>query len=149
MADERPPCSVVLEGGVTSAVIYTTLLARLSQHYTFRQLGGASSGAVAASAAAAAEFGRQTAPGQPGASFDLLGKFPDTLAEVDGRDRTALFRLFQPKPTGRASFSVAMAALDQTGGDSLKASAGRVGKALVANFPQAALLLALPVIGVG
>lgn len=149
MAEEYPPCDVVLEGGVTSAVIYATLLARLSKDYTLHHLGGASSGAVAATAAAAAEFTRQKASANPTASFDLLEKFPDMLAEVDGRGRTTLFRLFQPKPKGRASFSVAMAALDQTAGDTLKAPAGRVGSALVANFPQAALLLALPVAGVG
>jgi hypothetical protein len=149
MADKGLPCSVVLEGGVTSAVIYASLLAHLSRDYTFHHLGGASSGAVAAGAAAAAEFARQQTSGQPTASFDLLGKFPDTLAEVDHLGRTTLFRLFQPKPKGLASFRVAMAAMDRTGEDSLKASAGRVGMALLANFPQAALLLALPVVGVG
>jgi hypothetical protein len=147
MADERPPCSVVLEGGVTSAVIYASLLARLSGDYTFHHLGGASSGAVAAAAAAAAEFARQKAPGQPTASFDLLGKFPDTLAEVDDLGRTTLFKLFQPAPKALASFRVAMAALDRKGGDGLKASAARVGMALVAKFPLPAFLLALPVVG--
>jgi hypothetical protein len=140
---------VVLEGGVTSAVIYASLLARLSQSYTFRQLGGASSGAVAAAAAAAAEFARQNASGHPTASFDLLGKFPEALAEVDSRGRTKLFRLFQPKQKGLASFRVAMAALDQKGGDSLVASAGRVVIALVANFSLVSLLLALPVAYIG
>ncbi len=112
MADERAPCSVVLEGGVTSAVIYTTLLARLSRDYTFRDLGGASSGAVAAAAAAAAEFACQKAPGAT-RPFDLLGRFPDELAEVDDRDAPVLLRLFQPKPGGAPVLSVALAALDR------------------------------------
>jgi hypothetical protein len=149
MAEERAPCSVVLEGGVTSAVIYASLLARLSRNYTFRDLGGASSGAVAAAAAAAAEFACQKTPGQPPAAFDALHDFSRTLAEVDDEGHTTLFRLFQPKPEGLSPFRVAMAALDRTGGDSLGASAGRVSIALVENFPWAALLLALPVVGTG
>lgn len=93
MAEEGSPCSVVLEGGVTSAVIYASLLARLSQYYTFRQLGGASSGAVAAAAAAAAEFARQNSPARSSASFALLAQFPAQLA-VDPCGTTKLFKLF-------------------------------------------------------
>ena len=49
MTDPNPQdCDVVLEGGVTSAVIYAGLLARLSKTYRFRCLGGTSAGAVAA-----------------------------------------------------------------------------------------------------
>ncbi len=149
MADKLPPCSVVLEGGVTSAVIYTTLLASLSRDYSFCQLGGASSGAVAATAAAAAEFSRQGTAGQTTDSFDLLGAFPDTLEKTDLLGRTVLFRLFQPRPRGHAGFHVAMAALDRHGGDSLAAISTRLARALVANFPLPAMLLSVPVAVVG
>lgn len=148
MADECPPCSVVLEGGVTSAVIYTTLLSHLSRHYTFRQLGGASSGAVAAAAAAAAEFGRQNKSEPPGGSFGLLSQFPNELKQTSGGP-TVLYRLFQPTTRARASFRVAMAALDKKGGDSWAVSAARAALALIANFPVAALLLTLPFIALG
>src|SRR5687767_9780060 len=110
MAEERAPCSVVLEGGVTSAVTYASLLARLSRNYTLRDLGGASSGAVAAAAAAAAEFACQKTPAQPPAAFGALHDFSRTLAEVDDEGHTTLFRLFQPKPEGLSPFRVAMAA---------------------------------------
>lgn len=177
MAEERTPCSIVLEGGVTSAVVYASLLARLSRSYTFHRLGGASSGAVAAAAAAAAEFGRLQPPEPPDAPssgpadapppepadappldpagtpspeaaasrppFDQLGDFPAVLAAVDGRDRTALLRLFQPPPgAARAGFGVAIAALDRQGGGAPKDAAVRVGVALVRHFPVAALLAA-------
>ena len=149
MAPKCSPCSMVLEGGVTSAVIYASLLARLSRHYSFRQLGGASSGAVAAAAAAAAEFSRQHGSGPPGASFEVLGRFPAALASPDKVGRTTLFKLFQPVPRGRASFSVAMAALNATAEIDVGATARRIFMALVANFQAPAFLAALAVAGIG
>lgn len=148
MAPKCSPCSMVLEGGVTSAVVYASLLARLSLHYCFRQLGGASSGAVAAAAAAAAEFWRQHGSGPPGASFEHLGRFPEVLAD-DESGATTLFQLFQPAPRGRASFAVAMSALDATGTRGLGATAWRCFMALLAHFKVAALLAALAVAGIG
>ncbi|MDO9071722.1 MAG: patatin-like phospholipase family protein [Rubrivivax sp.] len=148
MAAEHPPCSIVLEGGVTSAVVYATLLAHLSKHYSFRQLGGTSSGAVAAAAAAAAEFGRRAADGQPNSAFEELSAFPDRLAETR-HGRTALYRLFQPTPRGLASFGVAMAALSRSGRDTAWGSAARVALALVEHFSIAALVLALATAGLG
>ena len=43
--DSKPVCDLVLEGGVTSALIYTRLIAQLSKHYRFKSFGGTSSGA--------------------------------------------------------------------------------------------------------
>jgi hypothetical protein len=149
MADDRAPCSVVLEGGVTSAVIYASLLARLSRDYALRDLGGASSGAVAAAAAAAAEYARRAAPGPAAEPFAVLGQFPAELAEVDPQGRTKLFKLFQAQRRGHASLAVAMAALDAKGRAGLVATAWRVMRALVTNFSPAAALAALPVVGVG
>lgn len=149
MAAERPPCSVVLEGGVTSAVIYATLLAQLSKSYTFKQLGGTSSGAVAAAAAAAAEYGRMHAAGQPGAGFDGLAAFPDLLAETDRRGQTVLYLLFQPTQRALASFCVAMAALYRSSTDTIRSSAVRVALSLAQHFSIAALLLALAAAGLG
>lgn len=148
MPKERSPCSVVLEGGVTSAVIYASLLQRLSRHYSFKQLGGASSGAVAAAAAAAAEFARQNTPGQPSAPFDALGRFPAALAATDSSGRTALFKLFQPRPGGRRSFRVGMAALGGKSDEGLAAVAVRLVVALLANFWLGALGGALLVVGI-
>lgn len=149
MAESPPPCSVVLEGGVTSAVIYATLLARLSRHYTFRQLGGASSGAVAATAAAAAEYTRQFAPAaNPTRAFSLLSHFPNLLAEAKNKRDTTLFRLFQPQKKGLASFRVAMAALDRKGGGGLLVACARILLALAVHFWPLALFLSLPLAGI-
>lgn len=144
MAKQPPPCSMVLEGGVTSAVIYASLLSSLAPRYTFQQLGGASSGAVAACAAAAAEFARLHGAAPPNAAFALLGEFPQQLATLDGAGRTALFRLFQPAPAARRAFRVAMAALDPRD-KSHAATAGRILAALIVQFWVAAALVALPV----
>jgi len=149
MAAELPPCSVVLEGGVTSAVIYASLLAQLSQSYTLKQLGGTSSGAVAAAAAAAAEYGRSQTAGHPCSAFADLAAFPDLLAQTDRRGHTALYCLFQPKPQGLASFCVAMAALFRSGKDTAWSSAARVALSLVQHFSIAALVLALAAAGLG
>lgn len=141
MADERrTPCSVVLEGGVTSAVVHASLLACLSRHYEFRQLGGASSGAVAAAAAAAAEFARRRSAAQGTAAFDGLGKFPAELAGTDAAGRTKLFRLFQPVNGGHAAFRVVLAVFSRLPGESAWRTARRVGAAAVR---QTALCLVL------
>ena len=51
-------CDIVMEGGVTSGVVYPAFVARLAQRFTLRSIGGTSVGAVAAIAAAAAQFKR-------------------------------------------------------------------------------------------
>lgn len=50
----RLDCDLVLEGAVTSAVVYLALVAGLSRRYWFRSLAGASSGAAVAAAIAEA-----------------------------------------------------------------------------------------------
>lgn len=152
MADGRSPCSVVLEGGVTSAVIYARLLAELAVNYSFRQLGGTSSGAVAAAAAAAAEFGRQHPPpgdATPADPFKALSGFPQALARLDCRGRTTLFKLFQPGQAGRRSFATAMDTLDRQGGAGVWKMAWRFGTALLLNFWPAALLALVALAALG
>lgn len=149
MAAERPPCSIVLEGGVTSAVIYASLLAHLSGSYKFKELGGTSSGAVAAAAAAAAEYGRSLAAERSSTAFEGLAVFPDQLAQTDHRGQTALYGLFQPKPQGLDSFRVAMDALFRSGADTLRTSAARVALSLAKNFSIPALVLALAAVPLG
>ena len=51
-------CDIVLKGGITSGVVYPLALVSLSQKYRFSNIGGTSAGAIAAAAAAAAEYGR-------------------------------------------------------------------------------------------
>src|SRR5712691_7850411 len=61
--DPGPPpaapdvCDVVMKGGITSGVIYPKALWMLSERYRFKNIGGASAGAIAAVIAAAAQYG--------------------------------------------------------------------------------------------
>ena len=63
-------CDLVLKGGVTSAVVYLGSVLQLGRTYRLRNIGGTSSGAIAAALAAAAEYRRQTGSGGQG---DLSG----------------------------------------------------------------------------
>ena len=133
-------CDVVLEGGVTSAVIYAGLLARLSKTYRLRSLGGTSAGAVAAAAGAIAERARLATC--RGKAFDALGAFPSKLAEVDA-EGTVLFKLFQARPATRRGLRIVTTALEHgRAGHWLKAVLP-VALAVVRNFPIATLFGAL------
>lgn len=52
-------CDLVMEGGITSGVVYPPAILKLARRYRFRAVGGASAGAIAAAATAAAEYGRE------------------------------------------------------------------------------------------
>ena len=112
-------CDVVMEGGVTSGIIYASAVAELSKHYRFRSIGGSSIGAFAAALAAAAEYSRRH-PSRREASgsnvysreaFDKLGELPDTLAKTDESGKTFLQRLFRPQQETRRLFEIFLAAL--------------------------------------
>ena len=105
-------CDLVMEGGVTSGIIYAAAVADLSKQYRFCNIGGSSIGAFAAALAAAAEFRRRNGSMD---GFRSLRDLPELLAEED-RGRTLLQRLFQPQPTTKRLFAVFLAALGHTGG---------------------------------
>jgi predicted acylesterase/phospholipase RssA len=95
-----PFCDLVMEGGVTSGVIYPRLLTELAKHYDFKNLGGTSAGAIAASACAASQYRRYRLrhSGQPDmGAFDRLDQLPTELCARQGRGPTRLARLFQPQ----------------------------------------------------
>src|SRR5882672_11589356 len=87
-------CDVIMKGGITSGVVYPRALTELAKQFRFSQVGGTSAGAIAASAAAAAEYGRHV----PGGGFVLLAKLPAEVGKI-------LFRLFQPTPSLKPMFS--------------------------------------------
>jgi predicted acylesterase/phospholipase RssA len=58
---DLPPCDLVMKGGATSGIVYPGAVLELSAHYRFSRVGGTSAGALAATVAAAAEYGRQRA----------------------------------------------------------------------------------------
>jgi predicted acylesterase/phospholipase RssA len=99
--DTLPPCDLVMKGGITSGVVYPSAVKRLSEKYVFRNIGGASAGAIAAVAAAACEFRRRR--GEPD-SFDALVTVNAKLTEPH-----FIERLFQPTPGARAAFEAGLA----------------------------------------
>ena len=104
---EPHECDLVMKGGITSGVVYPPAIARLSRRYRFRSIGGASAGAIAAGAAAAAEYGRRS------------GKRPDAFGELAGlSDEVAggLSQLFVPSERGKPLFGVFMYLLGRANG---------------------------------
>jgi predicted acylesterase/phospholipase RssA len=93
-------CDIVLKGGITSGVVYPLALASLAEQYRFSNIGGTSAGAIAAAAAAAAEYGRHMA----NAGFDRLAKIPDEVGPN-------LLSMFQPTPVLKPLFDIFVAAL--------------------------------------
>jgi predicted acylesterase/phospholipase RssA len=92
-------CDIVLKGGITSGVVYPLALVSLAEKYRFSNIGGTSAGAIAAAAAAAAEYGRHT----ENAGFDRLAKIPDEIGPN-------LLALFQPTPVLKPLFDIFVAA---------------------------------------
>jgi predicted acylesterase/phospholipase RssA len=102
MADQRSRfrqpekiCDIVLKGGITSGVVYPLALVSLAEKYRFSNIGGTSAGAMAAVAAAAAEYGRHTED----AGFDRLARIPEELGPN-------LLSMFQPTPALKPLFDI-------------------------------------------
>jgi hypothetical protein len=93
-------CDVIMKGGITSGVVYPLALAELAKRYRFSNIGGTSAGAIAAAAAAAAEYGRNV----PGKGFVRLTALPAEAGAI-------LFSLFQPTSTVRPLFNILVATL--------------------------------------
>lgn len=96
-------CDLVMKGGITSGVVYPSVLTELSKHYRLRNIGGTSAGAIGAVFAAAAEYRRQT--DQSLAGFAEVTKLAADLASNMGK-------LFQPVPEMRAPFRLMIAGLE-------------------------------------
>lgn len=101
-ADPPLSCDIVMKGGITSGVVYPGAVVKLARRYRFRSIGGASAGALAAVAAAAAEHGRESG------GFTRLAEVPRELAStVDGAP--FILTMFQPEPSTRSLFRAALA----------------------------------------
>lgn len=137
-AAELRSCDLVMEGGVTSAVIYAAMVSQLSRDHRLHALGGASSGAVAATAAAVAEAARHRSGNRN--AFAKLDAFIQEMKSEDAHGRTGLRRLFQPAPPLRPAFAVVIKALEISWkGRPIKAC-GQLLWTLVNRFPLAASL---------
>jgi hypothetical protein len=129
-ANPTAVCDVIMKGGITSGVVYPLALTELARQFRLSQVGGTSAGAIAASAAAAAEYGRHA----PGAGFARLAKLPAEVGNI-------LFSLFQPTPSLQPVFDIAVASI---GNDSTMKKAMRMIGAALAGFAFAAAVGALP-----
>jgi hypothetical protein len=129
-ANPTKVCDVIMKGGISSGVVYPPALTQLAMKFRFSQVGGISAGAIAASAAAAAEYGRHV----PGGGFALLAKLPDEVG-------TILFKLFQPTRALKPVFDILVGA---SGNDSTATKLMRVIGAALAGFALAAAAGALP-----
>src|SRR5437773_6021106 len=74
-------CDLVMKGGITSGVVFPKAVARLSDQYRFRNIGGTSAGALAAAGAAAAEYRRATDSANPHYGFTKLADLAEVLGQ--------------------------------------------------------------------
>ncbi len=135
-------CDIVMEGGVTSGVVYPAFVARLAKRFTLRSIGGASVGAIAAIAAAAAQYKRNRVRKDGHGcddGFHKIALLPRRLRERVG-STTRLLSLFQPSEVLAPHFRVIVTALD---GGTRFDTVLRVARALLVNFPTGALAGAL------
>ena len=95
-------CDVVMKGGITSGIVYPGAIVELAKRYRFRSIGGASAGAIAAAATAAAEYGRAA-----GGGFARLDSVPNELGTTDSGE-SRLLQLFVPERSTRRLFAAAL-----------------------------------------
>jgi deferrochelatase/peroxidase EfeB/predicted acylesterase/phospholipase RssA len=103
-------CDIVMEGGVTSGIIYASAVAELAKSYRFSSIGGSSIGAFAAALTAAAEYSRRHGSN---AGFKLMENLPTELADEDDQNETRLLRMFRPQDGTRRLFKIFLASLDR------------------------------------
>jgi predicted acylesterase/phospholipase RssA len=99
---ELLPCDLVMKGGITSGVVYPAAIKRLSEKYVFRNVGGASAGAIAAVIAAACEFNRRDHSAED--AFEALDAVNAELTQPH-----FIQSLFQPTPEARPTFEALLA----------------------------------------
>jgi hypothetical protein len=129
-------CDVVMKGGITSGIVYPGAIVELAKRYTFRSIGGASAGAIAAAATAAAEYGRVR-----GAGFGRLDRVPEELGVAESGE-SRLLQMFVPEHATRRLFEAALGCV----------SHGKVRAAIgvVRAFPRYALVaFAFVIVAVG
>jgi predicted acylesterase/phospholipase RssA len=104
-------CDLVMQGGITSGIVYPATVCRLAQEFKFENIGGTSAGAMAAAATAAAEFARRR---NDASGFEKLSRLPEFLAQSpSGKKGSNLFWLFQPDLPFRPLFYLATSFLSK------------------------------------
>lgn len=135
----RRSVDLAMRGGATSGVVYPLAVCEIARDYRVRNVGGASAGAIAAAATAAAELGRSTgregtgdpAPGHLRAGFTGLADLLSWLLQLDGaatvglgpaagagagapgagREEFRLAQLFRPVRSQHDIFNIAVAVM--------------------------------------
>ncbi|MFJ5988374.1 patatin [Lentzea sp. NPDC092896] len=100
-------CDLTMRGGTTSGVVYPLAVASLARHYEFKQIGGASAGAIAAGFTAAAERGRASG------GFEKLAGLIDWFTSGSGAERWRMAQLFQPAEKTRALYRIVIASMQK------------------------------------
>jgi predicted acylesterase/phospholipase RssA len=101
--DRTRYCDVVMKGGIASGVTYPLAMCELAKAYRFRNIGGTSTGAIAAAFTAAAEHGRQTRRG----GFDQMTELPEWFGKPSGDPGiTNLLAMFKPAPETAPLFRI-------------------------------------------
>lgn len=102
-------CDIVMKGGITSGIVYPSMVSVLAERYQFQSIGGTSAGAIAATVTAAAELARRTGVSGSGADpFGEVAKIPEWLgAAAEAGGGSNLFHLFQPQPGMKGLFRFA------------------------------------------
>ena len=127
-------CDIVMKGGITSGVVYPAAVFEIAKKYVFKNIGGTSAGAIAASLTAAAE--RQRCLNGSSAGFDKIAKIPTYLAT----DKH-LYRLFVPNKGAKSLFRTVVGLF---GRSTIKPEFLGKWCGLVWAFPLAALIGAVP-----
>lgn len=93
-------CNLIMKGGLTSGLVYPGAVKKIAGTYRFFDIGGASAGAIAAVASAAAEYRRQEAKpdDDPMTGFNTLEDIPKKLGNN-------LVDLFNPTPPFRPVYN--------------------------------------------
>jgi hypothetical protein len=113
MSTKLEECDLVMRGGITSGVVYPGVLVELAKHYRFRNIGGASAGAIAAGVAAAAEYGRQSGA-SPYAFEDVVARLPDELGgQEKGQGGTDFKTIFRPAEALEGEMALVWTALEK------------------------------------
>ena len=134
MTSARTEVDLVMQGGVTSGVVFPGALNELGKDFYFVRIGGTSAGAIAAALLAAAEYRRQSLIAQGSsdleaqAPFEMLRQLGEHLAEPllahepDGR--RVLEGLFTPDPATEGLYQAGRAAMTGNAQGSIAAVLG-------------------------
>ena len=120
---ERQDCDLIMKGGITSGIVYPQAILGLKrQGYRFHCIGGTSAGAIAAVAAAAAEYRRWADAANPYDGYLGLARLNASLCQ-DHKLRD----LFQPSRRTRVLMEVASQAFQADPPGTTRSKPVRVG----------------------